>query len=50
MKRKMRGQMYRKKALSIIEEAYGCEQMELMHDFFLRNEARAEILKKPSAF
>lgn len=29
-----------KKALSIIEEAYGCEQMELMHDFFLRNEAR----------
>lgn len=27
-----------KNALGIIEASYGCEQMELMHDFFLRNE------------
>lgn len=28
------------KALTIIEDDYGCEQMELMHDFFLRNEVQ----------
>lgn len=35
------------KALQIIEEEYGCEQMELMHSFFLRAQEQGGEVVKP---
>lgn len=35
-----------KRALDIISEEYGCEQMELFHDFLIRNETRGGDYEK----